>query len=484
MRLNIITATSVLALGLASTAYAVDINQDGAKAIQQGLTRLLPPEAVRDGFVTVNPAGTRYEIIYDFARLLNSIDPASFAISGLTPWSMFATPQDSGLWKIDGDNSLDVSGHVKAADQSKTDFTYVIESLVYSGVFDTTIRYFRSGDFTTKGVRFSSKTDAEEVSASVDHSQYKLTSSNGATAGRTNFAASGRATAFVERISGKQVPPVEIRADTIDFAAAVNGLPAKEISDIVVFALEHAEDKTLRPAESEKLKATLRDAFPLLTSLSETIDLSNFTVSSEAGSGVAKELTYEVSIDGPSNAMRLGVGLAAQQVSFDSPLVPAGYSAFVPEAMQVQFAVANLDFAAFGEEFMKVDLTRSNASDDAGQKAAEALFNGGDLVIDFPKISAVSSVYDAEVSGNIHGRIDSAKDYSMDASILARDFDKTIAAVQDLAKTNPDLNHVSFGLMMAKGFAKTEPDGRQRWDINVARSGAVTVNGQVIKGAD
>jgi hypothetical protein len=38
--------------------------------------------------------------------------------------------------------------------------------------------------------------------------------------------------------------------------------------------------------------------------------------------------------------------------------------------------------------------------------------------------------------------------------------------------------------MMAKGFAKADPDGRQRWDIDLARSGAITVNGQVVKGAD
>jgi hypothetical protein len=38
--------------------------------------------------------------------------------------------------------------------------------------------------------------------------------------------------------------------------------------------------------------------------------------------------------------------------------------------------------------------------------------------------------------------------------------------------------------MMVKGFGKTDPDGRQRWDVSVARDGAITVNGQVIKGAN
>ncbi|MGO7565644.1 hypothetical protein ACC754_42765, partial [Rhizobium johnstonii] len=47
-----------------------------------------------------------------------------------------------------------------------------------------------------------------------------------------------------------------------------------------------------------------------------------------------------------------------------------------------------------------------------------------------------------------------------------------------------DLNQVSFGIMMVKGFAKTDADGRSRWDISVSRDGAIAVNGQVVKGPD
>ena len=74
--------------------------------------------------------------------------------------------------------------------------------------------------------------------------------------------------------------------------------------------------------------------------------------------------------------------------------------------------------------------------------------------------------------------------YKVKALIVARDYDKTIAAVQELAKIDPDLTQVSFGLMMIKGFAKAGPDGAQRWDVAVASDGSVNVNGQQIKGPD
>lgn len=484
MRLNLIAATSTIALALAPAVYAADINQAGAKALEESLTKLVPKEAARDGFVTVNPAGTRYEIIYDFAKLLKKIDPATFVVNGLTPWSVFATPKDGGLWGVEGTNSLDVSGHFEAAGQPKTSFTYVIDTLVFNGIFDPAISYLRSGDFSTKAVSFSSKTETEELRASFDGMTYKLTSSDGMVAGTTNFAASGTASGFVETIQSGDKPAVDVRADSMDFAAAVNGLPANKVRDIIMFAVEHADDKELDRASSDRLKAMLRDAFPLLTSLSETIGFDNLTVSSAVGNGGAKNISYEVALDGPSDAMRFGVGMTAQQISLSSPIVPSAYAAFVPQELKLQFAIADMDFTAFGDEFLKADFTAGASSEESGQKAVERLFKGGELVMDFPKISAVSGVYDAEISGKVRGRVDTSKEYSMDATILARDLDKTIAAVQELAKTNADLNQVSFGLMMAKGFAKTDPDGRQRWEISVARNGSVTINGQVIKAAD
>ncbi|MDQ0562559.1 hypothetical protein QO004_004364 [Rhizobium mesoamericanum] len=484
MRFKLIAATSTIAIALASGACGAEINQAGAKQIEESLTKLQPRSVAKDRFVTVNPAGTRYEIIYDLAKLLKKLDPGSLTITGLTPWSMFATPLDTGLWSVEGNNSLNVSGSFKAPGQPKADFTYAIDAFVVSGMFDPAISYFRSGDFSTKAVNFSSKSEAEELNAGFGGMKYKVTSSEGATAGTSNFATSGSATGFIENIKSGEVPPVEIRADAFDFAAAVNGLPANKVRDIVMFAIDHADEKKLAAADSDKLKAMLRDAFPLLTSFNETIGLNNLTVSSAAGSGGAKNVGYEVTLDGPTDATRFGIGVTAEQISFASPVVPAAYSAFLPQELQLKFAIADMDFAAFGDEFLKVDFTGGAASQDSGKKAAERLFKGGELVMDFPKISAVSSVYDAEVSGRIRGRIDSSKDYSMDATVLARDLDKTIAAVQELAKTNADLNQVSFGLMMAKGFAKTDPDGRQRWDISVAKNGSVTINGQVIKGAD
>ncbi|RUM16158.1 hypothetical protein EFB14_02195 [Rhizobium fabae] len=55
MRLKLITATCALALGLFTTAEAVEISQDGANAGRDNLTKVLSKELAKSGLITVSP---------------------------------------------------------------------------------------------------------------------------------------------------------------------------------------------------------------------------------------------------------------------------------------------------------------------------------------------------------------------------------------------------------------------------------------------
>ena len=485
MRLKLVTTTSLVALSLFGAAQGAEINQDGANRLRDSLTGILPEDFAKSGFVTVNPAGTRYEVIYDLAKLLSKMDTTKFVVNGLTPLSVFATPLDSGLWNLEGNNSFNISGNFKGPDDKATDFTYSIASMVYDGVFDPAIAYLRSGNSKASDIRVTSKSGTDQVDMSLAGMDYRLDSTDSASGnGRLDFKASGAFSALSETVTGAQTPPVNIKADSVDFNADVASLPAKEIRDIVFFVLEHMNEKELSKEDGEKLKSVLKASFPLFSSINETITANNLTVGTAAGSGGAKAFGYNFSVDGPSDAVRFAFGMNAKEVTVDSPVVPASYHAFLPKSVDMQIAVPDMDFAAFGDEFMKIDFSTSSNSEDGGKQAAEKLFHDGVVVVDLPKFTAVSDVYDIDVTGKLQGRIDTQKDYSLAASVLARDLDKSIAAIQELAKSDPNLQQVSFGMMMAKGFAKTDPDGRSRWDISVAGDGSVAINGQQIKGPD
>jgi hypothetical protein len=441
----LITATSAIIMALTTGASAADISKDGADDIRDNLNQLLPKDIAKTAPVTVTPAGSRYEIVYDFAKMLAKIKKKDFEIKGLRPFKMFATPQNSGLWDIEGNNNLNVTGHFAGPDKKRSDFTYSVADMRFNSVFDPAISYFRSGDFSAKELKFTSSTDTDVVNASFGDMIYKLSSAENATAGRLDFAANGKFSTFAEQVSGKEMPPIQISADSLDFDAKVNGIAAKDLKEIVLFVLDHVEQEHLTKESETKLKDLLGNAFPLLSSLEETIRLNNLAITSAFGSGGAKSFGYHFKVDGPSNATRIGVAMDAADMTLDSELVPVGYTAFLPQALDIQFGVPGMDFAAFGDEFMKMDFTKANGdSEEAGQQAAEKLFPDGILKVDFPKVSAKSSVYDVEVSGEMEGRVDTQTNYKLNASIVARDYDKTISAVQELAKTNPDLTQASF----------------------------------------
>ncbi|MBB3136769.1 hypothetical protein FHS26_004526 [Rhizobium pisi] len=484
MRFKLITATCLLALGLFTTADAVEINQDGANAVRDNLAKLLSKELAKSGLVTVNPAGTRYEIIYDLAKLFARADPATTAINGSTSFSTFATPLENGLWDIKGDDSLDMSVRFIGPDRKQGEFSLSLESFAYGGVFDPAINFLRSSTYAAKKISLSSKFAAKETSFSFADANYSSNFADSAGGnGRVDLVGNGSTSGFFERISDPGMPPVEIRADSIDVGLKANAVPLAKLIDTYVFVMEHDDEEEYSRETHHRVKELLTQIMPLFSSFNETVGLDNPTVTSQAGLVRAKTFGYDLAVDGSADAVRFGFGVNAQEISLDSSLVPASYSALLPTSLNAKLAVPNMNFAAFGDLYVTLDFDKPTP-EGFGEKGMQKLFPDGEVTIDVPKVNVRSDIYDFDISGEIKGRVDGAEQYSMEATILARDLDKTITALQGLAKTDPDLSQVSFGLMMAKGFAKTDPDGRSRWDISIGRGGSVVVNGQVIKAAD
>lgn len=204
-------------------------------------------------------------------------------------------------------------------------------------------------------------------------------------------------------------------------------------------------------------------------------------MTSPFGDGGLQKLGYFFKVAGPANAMSADFGLNAEKLTLATGLVPEDYIAFIPDAADFQVQVPNLNFSALMETLQQTDFNKLDNETALDEKLQQAMFPDGTVTINFPKISAVSGLYDVEASGSMRGWLNEKDRVSMKMTVLARDLDKTIAAVQEFAKTKPDLSQLSFGLMMAKGFAKTDADGRSRWEINLSDDGGVTVNGQVMK---
>ncbi|MFB9948079.1 hypothetical protein ACFFP0_04420 [Rhizobium puerariae] len=475
-------ATGVAAVFSAHAAQAAEVNDQGARALKDSLSHFLPDPARSSGFLTVTPAGDRYEISYDIARLLATIDRQDFTVSGLTPFTLLAAPLPNGQWKLNSDSNMNFSVKGKMPDGRPTNLTYSVTDAVFSGIFDPAISYLRSGEATSGPIRMVSKSGAEEIEASFAGMNYSLTSTDGAIAGATNFQGKGSLAKFYERIAAPQTPPVQIRAESLDFDVGVEGVVTQNIQKLVSLTLELIRNEKPSDAEITELKGLIRDAMPFFTSLSEKIAFNNFIVASQAGDFGVDKLDYTLTMTEPSEATRIGFGLGVEEISTPSGLVPEVYARLVPDMAAVEVGIADLNFTRFVDTVMEMELTKPGPPPEAeGERLGKALLKDGLLTIDFPRVVARSSLYDIEASGEITGNPDEKDRYNLKTSILARDIDRLIQYFQGAAKVDPQFNQASFAVMMAKGMAKTEPDGRLRWDITIEDGKTFSVNGQPIR---
>ncbi|PZM14135.1 hypothetical protein [Rhizobium tubonense] len=482
MRSNVFAAAAFFSLGLTVSSQAADVSEQGAKDLRGVLTQYLSRDLADSGFITVKPSTNRYEVTYDLSKFFDKISSSNFSIAGLKPLTMFAAPMDKGLWSIDGDNSLDISAHSKMGDAPATDISYSLASLVYTGVFDPGISYLRSLDVTAKDIKMSSKSAAQTVEATIAGMTSKLSTTDTGKPGKIDFLTSGTMPGFYEKITAPTVLPVEVRADAIDFNAKATNVPIRELRELVRFVFEHVKAKTLSKSGGDKFKALIRDALPLFGSLEETASANNLSVVTDKGNFGLKKLDYSFHMNGVTKASSIGFGMKADGFKLDAGMIPAGYEALVPDTTVIEVGIPDMNFAAAMDILLEADFSKAEPLSKAQtDRIGDVVFPKGSVTVDFPKIAATSGVYDFEVSGSVTGYPKQKDRYSLQASILARDYDKTIEFVQNAAKTDAQLNQVSFVMMMAKGFAKVDADGRQRWDVSVADDGTFTVNGQVIK---
>ena len=479
MRSKAIAAAAVFSIGLAGASQAADVNEQGAKELRSILTHSLSRDLARSDLVTVTPSGDQYQIVYDLAKFFDKMNSSAFSVTGFKPLTLFAQPLAEGKWHLKGDNSLDVSVH-----SPTSDFKYSVVSNSVDGVFDPALELMRSLQTKSNGIKFSStgngRNAGHALDATIDSTSISSSVTDGTEAGKVNLQSQGTLQRFSETVTGSGTSPVHLSADSIDINVAATSLPVKELRELVRFFMQHLKAKELSDSGSAKFAELVRRALPGFGSLDETVTLNNMLVTTEKGKVGVKTVDYSFKMDGLTKASNVNFGLRAEHFTPDAGLIPPAYVAFVPETVDVQLGVPNINFQGLIDTALKAIATR--ATPISGEALKRTMFPGGQGTLEFPKISATSGVYDVEVSGALKGLTQPRASYTLQATILARDFDKTVAAIQDAAKTDQQLNSVSFSLMAAKGFAKTDPDGRLRWDVTVDENRTFTVNGQVLNG--
>ncbi|MCR6500235.1 hypothetical protein MUO32_14390 [Shinella sp. CPCC 101442] len=475
MRRQILMASAAFALGFTSPAVAQDISPAGAESLQQRLTHYLPKDVVDAGLITVKAASSFYELRFNPTVLVDRAKQGAVQVEGLKPMTAYLRPQPEGTYRIEANDSFDIKGTVPG----QGSFTYLIDTMKMDGIYDPEILYFTKADWSAKRIAFSSTSQQESVTASFGESVMRVTAEKTAP-DTVDISSTGVMKAFAETITGGPSGRVDIGADTLDIDVSMDGARYKVFQDLVFFVLDNMHKDKLESADAARLKDLLRASLPVFDNLTETIKASNVTVGTDKGIFGADAVTYNIDMNGIAHSTRVGFGFGVEHPKPPAGILPAEFAEALPEKANFKAAVTNLDLAGAVTYLIDhADFTKPEPlTEEQNKEIGRIILPNGAMTVEFEDVSAISPIYDLQVSGKMTVYPDQQDRRSADITITMRDFDKTITYLQRNAGKVPQFGQASFGLLMMKGLARKGGDNAQIWDLTVGEDGKVLINGQ------
>lgn len=472
---------TVAALGLSTAAIAAEPTPEGAQAIVKALTGYLPANVTETGFVTAIPEGDHYRLSVDFSKLVSLFKSESGKInfSALYDLQVFPPEGPEGLMKIRRESApLSMNGAWDIGAE-KGNFSYLIKDYVFDGQFDPAISYVRSATGHASGGSMNSDDGKARMTASFGPADFVMAGQKNA-AGAVDLSSNGTVSGLSETITPKEGAAMTMSMGNIAVDAKVTGLKIRELSDLVGFLISHAEEKTPMPAATRKAAADLlAKAMPGLDAVTEEIRVDDLAVMSSGITAKFGSLGYRLGFTGLKDDSQVVFGLSVTDPQITGVPQVVAFGDLIPKSVTMSVSINGLNFATMANRFIEqADKDLSDAEMDA---IGKAILKDGRMQIEVPEFEATSPLYNISVKGHVDTDVQNepAKANAV-FDVTARDLDKTIKGIQDLAQSVPDLNTASFGLMMAKGMAKNEADGSSHWKVEVAEDGQVKINGQVM----
>lgn len=480
---RILFLAGVASLAFGYGALAQEVNAEGARSMLKSLTGLMPQKAIDTGFLTVDPEGQAYKVKMDFGKLVAGFAPhdIDFSLTGL--FDMMVSPAGAdGLYAVKRDPSeLTLAGKWHKGEE-KGDFNYVLKDFSLDGQWDPAIPYFRTAVSHSTGGTMTIRDQMQDVDASFGPMDQTLSSTPNPD-GSVDILGKATLDGMRETIRTKDQPEFVMRFGSLDVDAAIKGTRTREIAAIVNFAVAHANDGTLKPEDQKALVELANKALPVFATLEETILAKNVMFSSKDVEVKFADLSYNFGMKGFSDNSDFHFGFRANKPEIKGVPEAAPFLDLVPQSVSLKLAVPGLNFSSALDYFAKNgDFTKKDPLTEVqGEEIGKILLGGGNINLSVPEFTASSPLYNISVTGHMATDVlsESVK-ATAEFDITAKDIDKTIKGIQDLAVKVPDLNSASFGLMMAKGMAKTDADGTAHWKIEVDENSVVKINGQVM----
>ena len=482
MRKALLSTVATFAIITSFPAQAVEIDQAGADRLEEKLTYYLPKDIVETGFLKVTPAANRYELSVDLMPLIEEIDSKNFTINGLKPFVQYLTPQDDGMWKVEANDNLDVSGSF-TAEGKKQDFTYTIDKMLFDGLFDPSITYFQTGSYTFEKIRMTSSGADSSVDMSVDSMSAEMKGDKVAE-GIVDLSGTMSMSNLAETINDKTTGTVLLSADSMSGTIEVKRLGVNALRDLLVFALDLVKEDVdkLDQAQSDRLKALIKANVPFIDKFDEQLKFEGVKASAQGIEVSLESFTYGIGFTGLKKDASARINMGLTKPVIPAGLLPPGTEGAVPDAANFAVAISNLDLEGVVNYMVEhADFTKPEPlTDQQSAELGKIVLPTGKMNIEFSDVFARSAVYDLSLAGSMMVDPNDSDKPVVDVTITARDLDKTIKYLQDNAGKVPEFGQASFMVLMMKGFGMVEDDATV-WNVKLDEAGKVTINGQEMK---
>jgi hypothetical protein len=457
---------------LAAVVDAAPPDADGAKALEDMYASYFSTKAVENGVIQVTPDGSAYEVVWDLQKAaeLAQIPASKFKIE---PFSYRLTPEAGGVWSLEADSFPKIEFEASAEPHTQSILT--LEGFGLQGRYDPASEPFLTSKLTIDKVGDEVEGDGPSAPKLSALSYVGLTVDSDARtspAGGVNFA-------FTQHIEGmsQSVKPAanggaygfDVASDRNDGRGAATNLKAREIGEVWKYVLSRAETKQ-NPSDAAPL---LSAALPLWNRVEIGGDSANVKVETQIGAAEAKSLGSRVAISGVTDPGRIEFGLDFDALSLKSPLAPPWAAKLTPAAAHIAFAISDKGVSQAVQAFLADPAFGSGDPAKATQDAATAAIVGGDPKLTFEANALKTPVIDLAFSGEL-GLGGGAP--SGHFHVTADSLDRLMALASEIAAADPSAQQGLLALSLIKGLAKTGPDGRLAWDVNLTGK-QVVING-------
>lgn len=470
--------TLLAATLFAAPAFAQSATADGAKQLQDTLSKTFGTAIFEKGIVTITPQGSAYAVKLDLGPAFAAAAASKPDVTvSLDPITYLATPNADGTYAVTSDSSIKYAVSSKA-EKDPFDMTASIDDCKSTGVFDPKISAFSSYDVTCATQKFSVHDAKSDIDGTYGKMTGKMTGKASGSGGTTiNFSQSADgANATIAMKDGDMPMTIKLGAKSIASQGALENAQIGTLFELISAAAQ-AKDPQKLIANQDALKQKVLAALPLWNNLGGNVVVSGLTVDTPFGTAKLDTFEEAIAITGATKDASYAIGLKYSGLQLpDTPVIPKWVGPLLPTQGNIDVKFSGVDLDAIARlAIQNFDAAKDPPIPDSLTPQFMAIVMGGQ-----PHVTLGPSTFTASSGAlSAEGTMDVIPTQKGKVTIAATNLDKIIAAVNSADVPNKD--SAMMGIALIKGLAKTGADGKAIWDVDFdATTKAVSINGQVL----